>query len=164
VSAPLKRRIRKAAEADLDVVRSITADAYLPYEATIGVVPIPALEDYRPRIARGEVWLLEGDDGIAGLIVLEEKLDHVLIYSVAVRPDLHGRGHGRRLLNFADQRAREIGMAEVRLYTNQRMVRNIEIYERSGFAVTGTRAHPTRAGHVVVDMAKRINPPTTIPD
>ena len=125
--------IRQAVMGDLDVVRTITADAYLPYEATIGIVPLPALEDYRTRIARGEVWLLDSDGGIAGLIVIEEKLDCVLIFSIAVRPDLHGLGHGQTLLGFAEQRAREIGVAEVRLYTNQHMVRNIAIYTLAGF-------------------------------
>ena len=141
---------------DLDVVQTITADAYLPYEATIGIVPLPALADYRARIVRGEVWLLAADGGIAGLIVLEEKPDWVLIFSIAVRPDLHGLSHGRMLLGFADQRAREIGVAEVRLYTNQRMVRNIAIYKLAGFVVTGTRPHPTKTDHVVVDMVKRV--------
>jgi len=89
--------------------------------------------------------------------VIEEKPDHVLIYSIAVRPDRQGLGHGRVLLDFADRGARELGVSEVRLYTNRLMERNIAIYKRSGFAVTGTRSHSTRAGHVVVDMAKRID-------
>ena len=32
-----------------------TAAAYAPYEATIGIVPLPVVEDYGPRIERGEV-------------------------------------------------------------------------------------------------------------
>ena len=156
MSGPLTPAIRLASIADLDIVQTITADAYLPYQTSIGITPMPVLEDYKPRIERGDVWLLHEGDEIAGLIVLEEKPDHLLIYSVAVRPDRHHRGVGRSLLTFADARARAIGVAEVRLITHQRMERNIAIYERSGFAVVGTRAHPTRAGHVVVDMAKRI--------
>ena len=156
MSRPSTAAIRPACSADLDIVWTITADAYAPYEATIGIVPLPVVEDYGPRIERGEVWLLGEGDGIAGLIVLEEKPDHLLIYSIAVRPDRQGLGHGRALLDFADRRAREIGVPEVRIYTNQRMERNIALYRRSGFVVVGTRAHPTRAAHVVVDMAKTI--------
>jgi ribosomal protein S18 acetylase RimI-like enzyme len=141
---------------DLDAVQAITADAYLPYEATIGIVPLPVREDYRLRIPRGEVWVLPVDGRIGGLIVLEEGPDCLHVFSIAVRPNLHGLGHGRTLLSFADQRAREIGVAEVRLFTNQRMVRNIAIYTLAGFSVTGTRRHPTEAGHLVVDMAKPV--------
>jgi hypothetical protein len=36
------------------------------------------------------------------------------------------------------------------------MHRNIAIYRRWGFAETGRRTHPTREGHIIVDMAKRV--------
>jgi ribosomal protein S18 acetylase RimI-like enzyme len=150
--------MRRASPTDIEVVKTISADAFLPYEATIGIVPGPAVEDYRPRIARGEVWLLEDGDDAIGVVVLEERPRHVAIYSIAVMPDRQRSGYGRALLAFAEERARAIGVGEVRLYTNQRMERNIAIYERWGFVHTGTRPHPTRPGHVMVDMAKRIAP------
>ena len=51
---------RRAARADLSAVQEISKAAYVPaYLEAIGAVPKPALEDYGPRIERGEVWLLE---------------------------------------------------------------------------------------------------------
>jgi len=35
--------------------------------------------------------------------VLKERPDHLLVYSIAVRPTEQRQGHGRTLLNFADQ-------------------------------------------------------------
>ncbi|TIR63070.1 MAG: GNAT family N-acetyltransferase, partial [Mesorhizobium sp.] len=52
-------KIRQALAGDLQAVVAITTDAYAPYTALFGAPPIPVTEDYAPRIARGEVWLLE---------------------------------------------------------------------------------------------------------
>jgi len=153
--------IRRADLADLDAVQRISAEAYIPaYMAALGVIPKPAFENYRPRIERGEVWLLEADGEPAGLIVLEEKPAHVVIYSIAVRPAQQGRGHARSLLQFAAQQAVASGMRELRLYTNTRMARNIKIYRHCGFVETGTRPHPSRPGEELVDMVKLIPTPS----
>ena len=153
--------IRQANSTDLAAVQQISAEAYIAaYMAVIGVVPKPATEDYRPRIARGEVWLLEVEQNPVGLIVLEEGPDYLLVYSIAVRPAQQGRGHARSLLQFAAQQAVASGMRELRLYTNTRMARNIKIYRHCGFVETGTRPHPSRPGEELVDMVKLIPTPS----
>ncbi len=146
-------RLASAPEAGL--VREISADAYVPaYRSVIGVVPRPAHEDYSQRIADGQVWLHEIGSDSAGLIVLEPKPDHLLVYSVAVRPAHQRRGLGRDLLIFAQTEAARIGLPELRLYTNVRMVANIRFYEACGFRPLGTRPHPSRQGERLLDMAK----------
>jgi ribosomal protein S18 acetylase RimI-like enzyme len=148
---------RRAVPADLEAVQSISADAYIrAYLPVIGAIPKPAREDYHARVERGEVWVLEADGSVVGLIVLEEQPDHLLVYSIAVRPDRQGRGYGKVLLRFADEEARRNGMREVRLYTNRRMARNLALYRRCGFAEIGTRPHPSHAGEVLIDMAKTL--------
>src|ERR1700692_3396648 len=97
--------IRCAGSSDIDIVRNISSEAYLPYEAAIGIVPIPAVEDCRPRIERNEVWLLEEDGEAVGLAVLEQRPDHLFVYSIAVRPERQGQGYGSTLLRFIDQTA-----------------------------------------------------------
>jgi ribosomal protein S18 acetylase RimI-like enzyme len=121
----------------------------------LGTPPLPVGEDYAPRIAAGEVWLLETATGaLAGLLVLERHPDHAMIYSVAVAPERQGEGHGSALLRFAEATARAWGASDLRLYTNARMVRNIAIYLAAGYHETARRPHPLRPGSVVVDMAK----------
>ena len=80
-------KIRRADQSDLAVVQEISAHAYIAaYVPVLGYIPLPAEEDYGPRIERGEVWLLACGDGDVGVAVLEEHRDHLLVYSVAVRP------------------------------------------------------------------------------
>jgi ribosomal protein S18 acetylase RimI-like enzyme len=120
-------------------------------------VPKPGIEDYRPYIERGEVWILEAGDEPIGVIVLEEKSDFLLVYSVAVKPRHQRNGHATTLLGFADQHALAIGVKAVRLYTNQRMERNIGLYRRCGFTEIAKRPHPSRPGEVLVDMEKTMS-------
>jgi ribosomal protein S18 acetylase RimI-like enzyme len=155
--------IRRAAAADEGAVAALTRAAYAQYRAVLDADPIPVTEAYGPRIARGEVWLLEepagGTDAPAGLIVLERRADHLLIFSVAVHPAHQGRGHGLRLLRFADETAGAAGLAEIRLYTNARMTRNIALYTRYGYRETGRQMNPARPGWVRVDMARALDGP-----
>jgi ribosomal protein S18 acetylase RimI-like enzyme len=124
-------KIRRAAPGDADTVQRISADAYIPaYMAVLGTIPKPATEDYGPRIERGEVWILEIEGEPTGIAVLEGNTDHLLIYSIVVRPEAQRKGYGKALLDFADKRAIELGLCEVRLYTNEQMERNLRLYRR----------------------------------
>lgn len=148
--------IRRAAARDLQTVKDLTRRAYEHYVPIIGGEPTPMLEDYAPRIAEGQVWLLEDGDAIAGLIVLEKHDNALMIYSVAVEPTYQRAGLGRQLLAFAEDIARQSRLPKVTLYTNAKMERNIGIYRRFGYIETRRRAHPTRAGFVIVDMEKTL--------
>jgi len=150
-------RIRNAGPSDLAVVRQISADAYISaYLPVLGYIPKPAEEDYGPRIARKEVWLLERSGRAVGVAVLEEHSHHLLVYSIAVNPTEQRQGYGRALLACAAQRAVAIGVPEIRLYTNTLMTRNIALYQSHGYVAMGTRPHPTRAGEMLIDMARPV--------
>ncbi len=146
--------IRQAVAADEALIQAISLAAYQDYLPVIGMMPVPVEEDYAPRIAAGQVWLLEED----GVLVIERHPGHAVIYSVAVRPERHGAGMGRLLLDAADRLAASWGVAELRLYTNALMTLNQAIYAKRGFRETGRRPHPTRPGFTLVDMAKPIVP------
>jgi hypothetical protein len=65
----------------------ISAEAYIAaHVPVLGYIPQPAEEDYDTRIARREVWLIERDEHAMGVGVLEERPDHLLVQSIAVRP------------------------------------------------------------------------------
>lgn len=153
------RTIRRADRSDLPVVQGISSDAYIAaYVPVLGYIPLPAEEDYGPRIERREVWILACDANDVGIAVLEERPDHLLVYSVAVLPTEQGKGHGRALLDFADQHAVALGLTAIRLYTNVRMEKNIALYRRHGYVEIGTRPHPSRVGEALLDMV-RVMPP-----
>jgi ribosomal protein S18 acetylase RimI-like enzyme len=161
MSAEFSYKFRRALRSDLDAIVSLTEAAYRHYTELFGYPPIPVTEDYAPRIARGEIWLLESGGELAGVLTLERHDDHAMIFSVAVAPEFQGKGFGIALLKHADEQARLWGLPEVRLYTNARMGRNITLYLAYGFHETGRRPNPYRPGWVLVDMAKPVAETTT---
>lgn len=148
--------MRLAGPSDLKAVTELTVAAYAPYTAMLGSPPLPVTENYAPRIEAGGVWLLEDERGLAGLIVLERHPNYAMIYSVAVAPDRQGEHLGGRLLCFAEDKAREWELGDLRLYTNARMEKNIAMYRTKGYQETGRRTHPDRPGFTIVDMAKKV--------
>ncbi|MFJ9021479.1 GNAT family N-acetyltransferase [Streptomyces sp. NPDC102259] len=133
--------IRPATAADVPAVKAVTDAAYTHYIERIGRVPQPMEADHAANVAAGKVFVT-GDplaDGVAGLVVVEAFTDHLFLDSIAVRPDAHGRGVGRRLLHFVEAHARALGLPEVRLYTNAMMWENQEIYPKYGYVVVERR-------------------------
>ena len=152
--------LRAASLDDLQAVEALTAEAYAPYTRLLGRPPIPATEDYTPRIARGEVWLREVQDELVGLAVIERHPDHLMLFSMAVSPKFQGGGHGLAILRWVEATAREWRLPDVRLYTNARLERNIALYRAFGFQETGRRENPHRPEWVIVDMAKHVGAQT----
>jgi ribosomal protein S18 acetylase RimI-like enzyme len=146
--------IRRAQDEDCAVIEAIVGAAYSVYIERIGKPPGPMLDNYSRRIAEGVVQVLEEADGtVAAIIVLLVKADHLVLDNIAVRPDRQGRGLGRTLIAFAEAEARDIGLAEVRLYTHAKMTENIALYTRLGFTET-SRGH--ESGYDRVFMSKRV--------
>jgi len=130
--------LRTALPEDRAAVEAIVDAAYSVYVQRIGKPPGPMLDDYAGLIASGAVSVLEDPDGvIAALIVLLPKPDHLRLDNIAVRPDRQGQGLGRRLITFAESKARGLGYPELRLYTHEKMAENIALYTRLGFRETG---------------------------
>ena len=143
--------IRPASPDDRAAVEAIVRVAYAVYIPRIGKPPGPMLDDYAALITAGAVSVVDEYDGIAALIVLLTKPDHLLLDNVAVRPDRQGRGYGQALIDFAAGEARRLGLAELRLYTHRTMTENIALYTRLGFVETG---RGTEAGYDRVFMTK----------
>ena len=122
--------------ADVGDIEQIVAAAYRPYIARIGRPPAPMTADYAALVAAGAADVLL-DDTPAGVLVTVAEPDHLLIENVAVAPWAQGRGHGRRLLYYAEHRARSHGLTELRLYTNALMTENLALYPRLGYRETG---------------------------
>lgn len=144
--------IRLAEPDDRMVVQKIVDAAYDPWAEAIGVCPLPMEADYGELIAGGRVHVLENGE-VDGLIVLQTLDDVLLVENVAVRPDRQRRGLGRRLMAFAEFRARTLRLPALRLYTNEKMVSNIGLYESLGYRETGREAIE---GRHVVHMRKEL--------
>ena len=144
--------IRRARPEDRAAIEAIVNAAYAIYVERIGKPPGPMLDDYAGLIADGMVSVLVDADGtVAAVIVLVPQPDHLLLDNIAVRPDRQSRGLGRRLIEFAEDEARRLGFAELRLYTHEKMTENIALYARLGFVETG---RGQQAGYDRVFMTK----------
>ena len=129
--------IRRATTADLTEIRRVIDDAYSKYIERIGRPPAPMTTDYAAALEHSRVWVLEDGDAIVGTLVTEDWEDHLLVETIAVAPGAQGSGHGRRLLERAERDAAELGVTEVRLYTNEAMTENLSFYPRHGYRETG---------------------------
>ncbi|MFI1488403.1 GNAT family N-acetyltransferase [Streptomyces sp. NPDC020747] len=134
---PYEARIRPAVDSDTAAVKAVTDAAYRPYIERIGVVPRPMEADHAADVAAGRVFVT--GEPVTGLVVIEAHEDHLFLDSIAVHPDAHGQGVGRRLLAFVDAHARALGLPEVRLYTNALMWENQKIYPKYGYELVERR-------------------------
>jgi ribosomal protein S18 acetylase RimI-like enzyme len=148
--------IRPAYASDADAVRALVRAAYGRWVARFGREPSPMRDDYARRIADGQVWVLEEDAAIIGLIVLKDDPEALMIPNIAVAPVAQGRGHGRRMLAFAEAEAKRRGYQEIRLYVNALMTENIALYQHLGFIEIG-RVHGDEPDRVYLSMAKPVS-------
>jgi predicted N-acetyltransferase YhbS len=125
--------IRPAQPADEPAIAAIVERAYGVYVERIGMRPGPMDDDHGEQVRRGLVHLAEDGGEIAGLIVLVESGDRLVIENVAVDPARQGEGIGRRLLEFAEETARRAGIETVALYTHELMSENLALYARLGY-------------------------------
>lgn len=131
-------KIRRANQRDVSEIVSLVHAAFEPYVDRIGRVPAPMEADYVALVDQHDVLVSEDETGIVGVLILIRKPDHLLLETVAVRTDVQGRGIGAYMLEHAYTRARDLGVHEIRLYTNEKMFENLAYYPRHGFVQTGT--------------------------
>jgi GNAT superfamily N-acetyltransferase len=156
VPSPAGPVISLANGADAAAVHAIVDAAYRSYIPRIGKPPGPMLDDYAKRIADGQVWVLAADEGIVGILVLEETPNGFLLDNIAVAPGQQGKGRGRVLLDFAEAEAQRRGWNEIYLYTHALMTENIALYARIGYVET---ARVTEKGFDRVYMTKCLGTP-----
>ena len=127
---------RLASRDDVDAVQEVVRAAYGHYVVRIGRKPGPMLDDYSALIEAGYVHVVEHAGVVQGVLVLIPEKDSMLLDNVAVAPAAQGLGLGRLMLAFAERCAIDAGYDSIRLYTNEAMTENLELYARIGYAET----------------------------
>ena len=125
--------------------------SYQPYISRIGKPPGAMLDDYSEVVRRHQAYVAEVDGVVVGVLVLIPSKERVLLDNVALAPSFQGKGLGRRLIEFAEAKAREQGYRSLDLYTHERMTENIEMYMHLGYVETERR---TERGYHRVYMRK----------
>jgi len=85
--------------------------------------------DFASLIAQNLVWISFPN----GFIVMYSVGTALHIENVAVHPSAQGQGIGGRLMSFAKQHARFLGLNRIELYTNAKMDGPLALYPKLGF-------------------------------
>ena len=149
-----QKSVRLAKPEDAAAVGNLVRASYSKYVERIGKEPAPMLGDYAALIRAGEVWVAVEDGEMLGALVMRPAEDHLFVDNVAVAPRHQGRGLGRELVAFAEEKAEGAGLPEIRLYTNEKMWENLAVYRRLGFEETERKIE---GGYQRVFMRKRLS-------
>lgn len=145
--------IRKAELSEAERIKSCVVAAYQHYIPRMGRTPGPMLDDYSQVISRHQVFVVEEDGQVAGVVVLVCHEGKMLLDNIAVHPDRQGNGLGHQLMEFAENEAMKQGYSSLELYTHEGMTENIGLYESLGYIETGRR---TESGYQRVYMRKNL--------
>ena len=144
---------RTASTEDAGAIRDLVRAAYARWVPVIGREPRPMLADYDKAVREHRIDLLLAGGVLVGLIETILQDEHLWIENVAVSPDAQGRGHGRRLLDHAEQLAAAAGRPAIRLLTNEAFASNVRLYERQDYRIE--RSEPFMGGTTLY-MVKRL--------
>lgn len=121
----------------------------------------PSKQIFEKDIERSELYVLEKAGQIIGTIVISIYMDdvyaqidwltpdkeNIYIHRLAVHPDFQGKGFARKLMDFAEDYAREKGCLSVRLDTFSKNKRNQMFYAARGYQKLGDIIFPKQSEH-----------------
>jgi len=145
--------LRRATPADAEAIAALTREAYAKWVPIIGRAPKPMTADYTVAVRAHLIDLLTADGTLVALVECIRQPDHLLIENLAVSPAHQDRGYGRSMLAQAENLARELGFAEIRLYTNKLFAENIAFYCKHGYHLDGET--PFKDGFIT-HMSRRL--------
>ncbi|MBS1170557.1 MAG: rimI [Burkholderiaceae bacterium] len=125
-------RFSRMHDSDLDEVMTIELAAF-PFPWTRPVFESTLTAGYDCWVARNDMNVL------IGYFVLMQVVDEVHLLTIAVHPELHGRGYGRILMNYLISLARGMQMQSMLLEVRPSNLRAVELYRCYGFEQIGRR-------------------------
>lgn len=121
----------------------------------------PSKEAFLKDIEREELFVIEENNIVQGTIVISTLMDEeyepiewltpngnsTYIHRLSVHPDLQGKGLAQKMMDFAENHAREHGFVSVRLDTFSQNKRNKRFYEQRGYQKLGDIYFPKQSEH-----------------
>lgn len=119
----------------------------------------PSYEAFEKDIEIGQLWVLKATNVIIGSVVISEIIDeeyktikwltpnikNVYIHRLAIHPSQQGKGLAQKLMDFAEDYAKENGFLSVRLDTFSVNKRNNTFYKKRGYQKLGDVYFPKQS-------------------
>ena len=121
----------------------------------------PSEEAFSKDLEREELYVLETDGKIVGMITLTttmddeyipvkwltKNVDTIYIHRLGVHPKYQGRGFAQKLMGFAENYAKNKGYTSIRLDTFSQNKRNQKFYEQRGYQKLENIYFPKQSVH-----------------
>ncbi len=156
--------IRQARKNDVELLMSITKEcANLLRSKNIFQwnEHYPNRNVFELDILRDELHVFECNDEIIGCITISKIMDfeykdvewlspnlnNCYLHRLAIHPKHQGKGHARKLMDFAENFAKIKGFTSIRLDTFSKNLRNQKFYELRGYKKLGAIYFPKQSEH-----------------
>lgn len=148
--------IRLATADDYQAVEDCVKAAFTKWIDIIGMKPMALTADYHDFIKRNVTYVIDGNKAgeLAGLLIIYPVDNALYVDTIGVNPTYQQHGLGRRLLTYAEEKAREAELNKMTLVTNALQVSNQEYYRKFGYVETHRES--LEPGRVGVWMAKTL--------
>lgn len=141
------------------MVHELTVAAFVEYRGRLdppsGVFAETVADVARDLAAEAGAVAWAGSEPV-GAVRLAPRPDHLYVGRLAVLPANRGRGVGEALLAFAAERARALGLPEVRVEVRAALPGNVDYFRRRGFTVVGVQPHPRQPAATTVTLAQAV--------
>jgi N-acetylglutamate synthase-like GNAT family acetyltransferase len=105
----------------------------------------------KEHIKNNFVFIAIEGDNIIGVVILDA--DNATITSLYIKESYIGRGIGKKLMEYIEQKAKKLGVRELKLYPTK-FAENF--YKRIGYKIKGKFIGTLNGGFPVTDMRKKI--------
>ena len=136
--------LREATDDDIPSIVRVTRAAFEEYTGWLNPpsgAPNETPEKVRAKLASGSGVLALIGDWVVGSVYYNAEAEYVYLGRLAVLPKYRGRGIGTALVAEVERRARELGLARVRLGVRVALPHLRVLYERLGYQVYQERYH-----------------------
>lgn len=134
-----------------DIISGAQIDYMLERFLTADVMQQYAHNGYR-------FWLVAENGDAVGFMSMHAEERRMFLSKVYLLASHRGKGHGRRMLAFADECTRDAGLEAVYLTVNRGNTRAIEVYLRCGYEIIAEQQADIGNGFVMDDyvMERRL--------
>lgn len=146
--------IRKAGPKDLNEIKNLTeacAEALQKQNIFQWNENYPSRKKLKNDIQRGELFVYEIENRIIVIMVLTPKMDvvyqyinwltepgnNLYVHRLATHPNYWGKGYARKMMDYAEEFAKNKKFISVRLDTFSKNLRNQKFYENRGYTKLG---------------------------